>query len=125
MAFNVQRGPNRMDSGDWTRMLRLRGSVGPVSVTPNPPPVPCCTNGTAPKRYPEFGLSRIQKPASAYTDYVAANTLTYYVQRPASPCGANQLVANAICRCEESAVIKHNPVCIKCKHDNRVGPTNT
>lgn len=121
MASNVQRGPNRMDSSDWTRMLRLRGSVAPVSVTPNPPPVPCCSTGLAPKRYTEFGLSRIQKPASAYTDYVAANTLTYYVQTPATSCGANALTANVICKCEESNVVKHNGVCIKCKHDNRVG----
>jgi len=116
MASNVQRGVNRMDSGDWTRMLRLKGSVNGVSVTPNPPPVACCAANRNVKRYNEFGLSRIQKPASAYTDYLAANSVVYVLQTPADSCDAKAMTAYAICNnCSTvKDIVSHNGVCTKC-----------
>jgi len=113
MASNIQRGPNRMDSSDWTRMLKVRG----LTSYPQPGnPDPIITRGV--KKYPDFGLSRIQRPASVYTDYVAGNKLKYVLQTPANSCGdggAKVLTAYAICSCISADVIKHNGVCVKCK----------
>lgn len=125
-----------MDSGDWTRIKRLSGAVGNMvyvsSVTsPAPPryfantinPSPVIIPGV--KRYTEFGLSKIQRPASLYTDYVASQNATYVLQTQPDSCGGNALTAHLICRCASSDVIKHSSICIKCKHDNIDGPTNT
>ena len=124
MASNVQRGPNRMDASDWTRMLKLRG----VTSYPQPGnPAPIIIRGVG--KYTEFGLSRIQRPASVYTDYVAGHKLKYVLQTPANSCDAKNLFGYSICNCDTLNVIKHNGVCIKCKHDNIVtdrvypGPT--
>jgi len=134
MASNVQRGPNRMDSSDWIRMKRLGGALGNMTyvagsrqfenvVNPDPRIEP------AVGRYTEFGLSKIQRPASSYTDYVAANTLAYVLQTPANSCGesgAKTLTAHLICRCAPADIVTHNGVCRTCRYDNRVvGTRNT
>jgi len=129
MASNVQRGPTRMDSSDWIRIKRLNGAIGnmiyvssPVSPSPrqfmnvvNPNPI----INPAVGRYTEFGLSKIQRPASSYTDYVAANTASYVLQTPVNSCGesgAKALTAHLICRCAPRDIIKHNGVCVVCRH---------
>lgn len=130
MASNVQRGPNRMDSSDWTRIKRLRGAVGNMAyvfapISPAPPrvfentinPAPMFTPGIG--RYPEFGVSRIRRPASLYTDYVASQNTSYVLQTPINSCGENgakTLTARAICNCNypNPNVIKHTGPCSKC-----------
>jgi hypothetical protein len=121
-------------------MKRLRGAVGymalvssqvspapprPFKNTVNPPPLKCCETSPNVERHSEFGLSRIQRPASFYTDYIAAAKAKYVLQTPADSCGDNgakALKAYSICSCAIEAVdiIQHNGVCVKCKYSNIV-----
>ena len=126
MASNVQRGPNRMDASDWTRIKKLNGARGNmlyVSGTPspaprptpykdvvNPPPITQLGVG----KYTEFGISKIRRPASNYTDYIASQTVDYVLQSKATTC-ASTLTINRICTCGTSDAIKHNGVCMICK----------
>ena len=129
MASNIQRGPNRMDSSDWTRMKRLNGAIGNMiyvaSVTSPAPPRqfanvvnPAPIINPAVGRYTEFGLSKIQRPASSYTDYVASQRVTYVLQTPAST--GQSLTAYAICNnCSTATnIVKHNGVCRACRYSS-------
>jgi hypothetical protein len=106
-------------------MIKLRAFIAKKNATVFPLPAPCCTPIKSVKRYSEFGVPKIQRPASSYTDYVAANTGTYVLQSNVDSCSAKALTAYAICSCASSDVIKHTAICIKCRYDNRDGPTNT
>jgi hypothetical protein len=126
MASNVQRGPTRMDASDWTRVKKLNGARGNmlyVYGTPSPMPNPTPYNDVvnpAPitqlgvGKYTEFGISKIRRPASNYTDYRAAQTADYVLQS-ITAISASTLTVNKICRCATSDAIKHNGVCVICK----------
>ena len=126
MASNIQRGPTRMDASDWTRIKKLNGARGNMifrygvtspPTVPNPykdvvNPDPITQSGVG--KYTEFGLSKIRRPASNWTDYRASQTADYVLQSTATT-SASALTINKICTCTTSDAIKHNGVCIICK----------
>lgn len=114
MASNVQRGTTRMDASDWTRIKKLNGARGnmlyvfgvsspmpnpnPYKDVVNPPPITQLGVG----KYTEFGISKIRRPASNYTDYVASQKSTYTIQDPVHTCGASAgqtLTSYLVCKC--------------------------
>jgi len=121
MASNIQRGPRRMDAGDWVRLKKLTGSrVRPGSnnedIT-NPPPRVETESGR--RVFTEFGTSKTRRPASNWTDYVASQTVDYILEHPAGTCNPSKmLVINKICNCDKRNAVKHNGVCVKCIYDS-------
>jgi len=107
-----------MDSSDWIRMKRLAAFYRNATPNVDASPIPCCTGVRNVKRYSEFGVPRIQRPASFYTDGIAAARLRYVLQTPTDSCGDNgakALTAYWVCGCGSTDVVKHNGVCVKCK----------
>jgi hypothetical protein len=110
MASNVQRGPRKLDAGDWTRLKKLNGARGNmlyVFGTPSPAPSPTpfrnVVNPAPITRmgvgsYTEFGISRIRRPASLWTDYRASQTADYVLQSTSNT-GAQVLTENKVCVC--------------------------
>jgi hypothetical protein len=121
MASNIQRGTRGLSAGDITRLKRLQGARNyqtdkPGDVT-NPPPRTEVETGR--RVYTEFGTSRIRRPASSWTDYIASQTADYVIEGPSGECGVGKaLIAYKICTCFYGvSAIKHNGLCITCKHD--------
>jgi len=132
MASNVQRGPRRMDASDWTRIKKLNGARGNMyvvygPVSPAPPPLLTGITNPDPRLepesgrrvYTEFGTSKIRRPASNYTDYVASQTADYVLESvdPTNKVGKN-LYHNWVCNCARPNlnVLKgNNGVCINCR----------
>lgn len=125
MASNIQRGTRGLSAGDWIRLQRLRGARNFQSDKPgdivNPPAR--SEPDTGRRVHTEFGTSKIRRPASGYTDFIASQTADYVLETTVGRCGANgrgskgvarALVVNKICRCQRSSAIKHNGVCISC-----------
>jgi sugar lactone lactonase YvrE len=122
MASNIQRGTRKMDASDWIRLKRLNGARDYVldqasnnDVT-NPPPTDCCvsTDNNRMDR-PEFGISKIRRPASNYTQFKAWGAADYILE---SKTLEGKVLAGAkLCDCTPTNPIKHNPTCIFCTHD--------
>jgi hypothetical protein len=120
MASNIQRGPRRIDAGDWVRLKRLGGARNyliqqPQDIT-NPSPRLETENGR--RVFTEFGTSKIRRPASNYIDYVAAQTVDYVLESQAGTCGpSKQLTIHKVCNCDTRDAVKHTGICIKCIRD--------
>jgi hypothetical protein len=117
MASNIQRGTRGLSAGDWVRLKRLSGArTFTTDVTINPSPRTEVETGR--RVYTEFGTSKIRRPASNWTDYIASQTVDYVLETPAGSCGTEKaLTVHKICTCDTSSAIKHSGLCITCKHD--------
>jgi hypothetical protein len=116
-----------MDASDWTRIKKLSGArgnmyvvIGPVS--PAPPPILTGITNPDPRSepesgrrvYTEFGTSKIRRPASNYTDYVASQTSDYVLETSSELCGVGKILTiNRICRCQTSSAKKVG-LCAEC-----------
>jgi hypothetical protein len=109
MASNIQRGTRGLSAGDWIRLKRLKGSRNfeadkPSDIT-NPDPRSEVKSGRS--VYTEFGTSKIRRPASNYTDYIASQTVDYILESPSGSCGVSKnLTVNRICNCDTSSAKK-------------------
>ena len=124
MASNIQRGPRRMDASDWTRMRKLVGSkVKPGSTNndiTNPAPVNCCVSTKNNRHvYSEFGTSKIRRPASNYTDYIASQTADFILEETNASTGAKILNQRQICSCTNTINVMKGRygICRKCSYD--------
>jgi len=121
MASNIQRGPRRMDAGDWIRIKRLQGGrtylTKQVSDADMINPPPRLETGTNRNVYTEFGTSKIRRPASNYTDYVASQTVDYILESGGPGPVNKRLVAHKLCTCVTTDPVKHNGLCVKCQYD--------
>ena len=125
MASNIQRGTRGLSAGDWVRLQRLHGSRNfeadkPGDIT-NPPPRSEPESGR--RVYTEFGTSKIRRPASNWTDYIAAQKGDYVLEAPVGTCGsgsnrhagvARELTINKICECRTSSAKKVG-ICPTCR----------
>jgi hypothetical protein len=142
MSFsNAQQGTRGLSAGDWVRLQRLRGAranaydytEGNVSVkgvlTTNvdiaPPQMiqqPIHNTNAAIKVYPVVGTSKIRRPASNWTDYVASQTADYVLS---SQAGLNQTsVVNKqtkLCSCATPITLSTKVgICTKCNQTTHV-----
>jgi hypothetical protein len=128
MASNVQRGTRGLSAGDWVRLKRLNGARQNMKRVPSPPrftetvnPPPRTEVKTGRRVYTEVGGSKIRRPASNWTDYIASQKADYVLETPAGSCGAGKaLTIHKVCRCDTSSAIKHKGVCVSCTHDRIV-----
>ena len=120
MASNNQRGPRRMDAGDWTRLKRLTTFGKVLSnlssaqvLSENPPPIQIEVKSGR-RVYTEFGTSRIRTPASMFTDATAFLSSDYVLEYGV-PGDNKRVIATRFCDCNKTqSAIKHSPICRKC-----------
>jgi hypothetical protein len=124
MASNVQQGTRGLSAGDITRLKRLQGARTYQSDKPGDitNPAPRTEVETGRRVYTEFGTSKIRRPASNWTDYVASQTADFVIEGPSGECGVGKaLTAYKICTCFYGAsAIKHTGLCRSCTHDRIV-----
>lgn len=131
---NMQRGTRGLSAGDWVRLQRLKGArtnsydytSGSVNVkgvlTTNkdiaPPQFeqfPIHNKNAAIKVYPVVGTSKIRRPASNWTDYVASQSADYILS---SQSGLHKTsVVNKetkVCSCATTTVHTKEGICTKC-----------
>lgn len=129
MASNIQSGTRGLSAGDWIRLKRLQAPRGLVYYTPglnSPPPVEYnkdITNSTirlepttGRRVHTEFGTSKIRRPASSWTDYIASQKADYVLEKQDSETKSRSLTSTKVCDCSTTDAIKHNGLCIKCIH---------
>lgn len=109
MASNIQRGTRRMDASDWVRIKKLRGATNYVTDKPgdiiNPLPPSCCATTTYNRmRWPEFGTSKIRRPASNWTDYRASQNADYVLESRELYKGKT-LSAIRVCNCAVTIIV--------------------
>lgn len=140
MASNIQRGPRRMDAGDWIRLKRLNGARGNMYVVygpVSPAPTPLLTGITNPEPrletrdgarhvYTEFGTSKIRRPASNYTDFKASQTADYVLESNGLSgelgglSAKKVLTAKKVCTCDaQPNPVKHTGLCAACQYGKR------
>jgi hypothetical protein len=76
--------------------------------------------------YTQVGGSKIRRPASNFTDYIASQTADFVIETPSGECGVGKaLTINKLCTCDTSSAIKHNGLCRTCSHDRiQTNPNN-
>lgn len=109
MSFsNAQQGTRGLSAGDWIRLQRLRGarangysnsstsgvltSTSPIfnkDVVPPQTPQDEIHNKSAINVFPVVGTSKIRRPASNWTDYVASQTADYVLRSQAATTGTS------------------------------------
>jgi hypothetical protein len=116
MASNIQAGTRGLSAGDWIRLKRLQGARNYQTDKDGD-----VTNSTlrletesGRRVYTEFGTSKIRRPASSWTDYVASQKTDYVLEAQNSETKSRSLTVNKVCTCSTSDAIKHNGLCIKC-----------
>ena len=119
MASNIQRGTRGLSAGDWVRLQRLKGARNFQADKPGDITNPSARSEpeTGRRVYTEFGTSKIRRPASNYTDYVASQTADYVLENINSTLIARSLTIHKICTCDTSSAITHNGLCISCQQD--------
>jgi hypothetical protein len=141
MSFsNAQQGTRGLSAGDWIRLQRLRGArsnaydytTGNVSVkgvlTTNkdiaPPQFgqfPINNMNGAINVFPVVGTSKIRRPASNWTDYVASQTADYVL---ASQSGVDRTsITNKqtkLCSCTTTTATTKPGICTKCNQTTHV-----
>ena len=138
---NAQQGTRGMSASDWIRLQRLRGArangysnastsgvLTSTSTIFNKDVVPPLFgqfkihNGSAINSFPVVGTSKIRRPASNWTDYVASQTADYVLS---SQAGLHQTsVVNkktTLCSCATPSVLPTKTgICTQCNQTTHV-----
>ena len=130
MSFsNAQQGTRGMSASDWIRMKRLKGATTyrSVNLTTNKDIAPPQSlqiethNNSAINVFPVTGTSKIRRPASSWTDYIASQTADYVTSAQAATTGTS--IANTIrkvCTCTTTALTTKQGICTKCNQTTHV-----
>lgn len=138
---NMQRGTRGMSASDWVRMKRLQGArangysnastsgvLTPTSAIFNkdvvPPQMiqqPVHRTNAAINVFPVVGTSKIRRPASNWTDFVASQTADYVLSSQAATTGTS--VKNSqvkLCDCTTTTATTKQGICTKCNATTHV-----
>ena len=112
MASNVQAGTRGLSASDWIRLKRLQGARNAlyyISNTASPATpefmkdITSSVTAIEPKSgrhvYSEFGVSKIRRPASFWTDYRASQTSDYVLERQDPLTKSRTLDTERACGC--------------------------
>jgi hypothetical protein len=151
MSFsNAQQGTRGMSASDWIRLQRLRGARAngysnastsgvlstyiPSSTNPNPifnkdvvPPQPSQLeihniNGAI-NVFPVVGTSKIRRPASNWTDYVASQTADYVLSGQSAlhkTSVVNKQYKLCTCTNQPTTLSTKTGICTKCNQTTHV-----
>lgn len=130
MSFsNAQQGTRGMSASDWIRMQRLRGAstYKTVNLTTNKDISPPQNsqdeihNKSAINVFPVAGSSRIRRPASSWTDYVASQTADYVLSSQVATTGTSiKNTINKVCTCTTTTLSTKQGICTKCNATTHV-----
>jgi hypothetical protein len=135
MSFsNAQQGTRGLSAGDWVRLQRLRGARangqsytsnsvvvnGVLTTNKDIAPPQFAQDETHNKNgainiFPVVGTSKIRRPASNWTDYVASQTADYVLSSQRNLHGTS--VKNNItklCSCTTTTATTKPGICTKC-----------
>ena len=131
---NAQQGTRGLSAGDWIRLQRLKGarSNGYSNSSTNgllTPSSPIFNKDIAPPNSSQFlihntsainvfdvvGTSKIRRPASNWTDYLASQTADYVLSRQTALNGTS--ITNTVtklCSCTTTTLSTKTGICTKC-----------
>lgn len=96
MASNVQAGTRGLSAGDWIRLKRLQGARN--YQTDKDSDITNSTLRLEPESgrrvYTEFGTSKIRRPASSWTDFIASQKADYVLESQNAESKSRSLTAN-------------------------------
>jgi hypothetical protein len=141
MSFsNAQQGTRGLSAGDWIRLQRLKGarsngysnastngvltSTSPIFNKDVAPPNSAqflVHNTSAISVFEVVGTSKIRRPASNWTDYIASQTADFVLSRES---GLNTTsVTNTVtrlCNCTSTTLSTKTGICTKCNATTHV-----
>lgn len=140
MSFsNAQQGTRGMSASDWIRMKRLQGarangytytsgstSVSGVLTTnkdiaPTNPAQFLVHNNSAINVFDVVGTSKIRRPASNWTDYIASQTADYVTSGQAANTGTSiKNTITKLCSCSSTTLNTKTGICTKCNATTHV-----
>jgi hypothetical protein len=122
---NAQQGTRGLSAGDWIRLQRLRGSRN--NGTTGSDAVLVTNKDIAPTPFNQLGYntsllipktvgtSKIRRPASNWTDYLASQTADYVVSsRRANNATEVKNTLVRLCDCSSSQLTTKKGICTKC-----------
>jgi len=122
---NAQQGTRGLSAGDWIRLQRLRGARN--NGTTGSDAVLVTNKDIAPTTFPQVvynrsllirrvvGTSKIRRPASNWTDYIASQTADFVLSSQTATTGTS--VTNKVtklCDCSSSTLATKVGNCTKC-----------
>jgi hypothetical protein len=101
---NGSQGTRGLSAGDWVRLQRLQGAKAYAATLSSnkdiaPPPTPQQPYNSAIHVHPVVGTSKIRRPASLWTDYMASQSADFVLQSQQSINGTSQkLTVYKVCK---------------------------
>ena len=124
MSFsNAQQGTRGMSASDWIRLQRLKGAktYNTVNLMTNKDITPPQSNqfeihnNSAINVFPVVGTSKIRRPASNWTDYVASQTADYVLSsQNALNATSIKNTVTRLCYCTSTTLLTKTGICSKC-----------
>lgn len=130
MSFsNAQQGTRGMSASDWIRLKRIKGATTYKTVNldtnkdivpPSNPQIQVHNNGAI-NVFPVVGTSKIRRPASSWTDYIASQTADYITSAQAATTGTSvRNTVRKVCTCTTSTLSTKQGICTKCNQTTHV-----
>jgi hypothetical protein len=141
MSFsNAQQGTRGLSAGDWIRLQRLRGArsngysnsstsglLTPTSSIYNKDISPTQAsqieihNNSAINVFPVVGTSKIRRPASNWTDYIASQTADFVLSSEANVNSTSiKNTVTKLCSCTSTTLSTKVGICTKCNQTTHV-----
>ena len=131
---NAQQGTRGLSAGDWIRLQRLRGARnngrtgadGVLTSNKDIAPTPFPQLGYNPSLliHRNIGTSKIRRPASNWTDFVASQTADFVVSSQRVNSGVNvagvKNTRTTLCNCTATTLTTKAGICTKCNATTHV-----
>jgi hypothetical protein len=119
---DAQQGTRGLSAGDWTRIQRLRQNrtyattlASNKDIAPTPFPQYSQHLSTGINVFDVIGTSKIRRPASSWTDYVASQTADFILSSQTATTGtAVKNVDTRLCDCSSTTLSTKTGNCTKC-----------
>jgi hypothetical protein len=119
---DAQQGTRGLSAGDWTRIQRLRQNrtyattlASNKDISPTPFPQYSQHLSTAINVFDVIGTSKIRRPASSWTDYVASQTADFVLSSQTATTGtAVKNTVTRLCDCSSTTLSTKTGNCTKC-----------
>lgn len=119
---DAQQGTRGLSAGDWTRIQRLRQNrtyattlASNKDIAPTPFPQFSQHLSTAINVFDVIGTSKIRRPASSWTDYVASQTADFILSSQTATTGtAVKNTVTKLCDCSSTTLTTKTGNCTKC-----------
>ena len=119
---DAQQGTRGLSAGDWIRIQRLRQNrtyattlVSNKDIAPTPFPQFSQHMSTAINSFDVIGTSKIRRPASSWTDYVASQTADFVLSSQSATTGtAVKNTVTKLCDCSSTTLSTKTGNCTKC-----------